>query len=115
MNPPENPAMRDSPWVERPGLSRYPPHTPSTRSGPQGDSANAVKVLDNPAGGSSSTIAVFNMYVTLPHNFSKHRHMSRFVKSSTPRTRDFRRELSRHAADMVCDFGSEVRDQGTSK
>ncbi|HQO28028.1 MAG TPA: GTP cyclohydrolase, FolE2/MptA family, partial [Accumulibacter sp.] len=37
-----------------------------------------VKVLDK-SGGVQHTIAIFNMYVSLPHNF-KGTHMSRFVE-----------------------------------
>ncbi len=45
-----------------------------------------VKVLDR-SGGVQHTIAVFNMYVSLPHNF-KGTHMSRFVEILNRRERE---------------------------
>src|ERR1035437_1161615 len=46
-----------------------------------------VKVLDR-SGGIQHTIAVFNMYVGLPHNF-KGTHMSRFVEILNSHEREF--------------------------
>ena len=56
-----------------------------------------VRVRDK-SGGVQHTIATFNMYVYLPHNF-KGTHMSRFVEIlNSARARDFGRELRGHAA-----------------
>ncbi|MDQ5882061.1 MAG: cyclohydrolase, partial [Pseudomonadota bacterium] len=57
-----------------------------------------VKVQDR-SGGIQHTIAMFNMYVSLPHNF-KGTHMSRFVEI-----------LNEHERDIsVESFGSILRD-----
>jgi len=71
----------------------HSPHTPATMADVQGSAdtrqiainrvgiksiRHPVKVLDR-SGGVQHTIAMFNMYVSLPHNF-KGTHMSRFVE-----------------------------------
>ena len=52
-----------------------------------------IKVQDKSAG-IQHTIAVFNMYVGLPHNF-KGTHMSRFVEILTATSARFRSRISR--------------------
>jgi hypothetical protein len=76
MNAPETPHRSPPPW---PMCRALPTRggSPSTRweSRPCGI---RCKVLDK-SGGVQHTIAIFNMYVGLPHNF-KGTHMSRFVE-----------------------------------
>ena len=60
----------------RPRLGRHPPDR-HQQGGHQGHPAPG-KALDK-SGGVQHTIAMFNMYVGLPHNF-KGTHMSRFVE-----------------------------------
>ena len=55
-----------------------------------------VKVQDK-TGGVQHTIAIFNMYVGLPHNF-KGTHMSRFVEILNGHEREISVENFRHAA-----------------
>ncbi len=59
------------------------------------DISHPVRVKDR-SGGEQHTIATFNMYVNLPHNF-KGTHMSRFVEILHARARDLGRILPRHA------------------
>ena len=67
-----------------------------------------VKVLDR-SGGVQHTIAVFNMYVSLPHNF-KGTHMSRFVEILNSNEREisvenFPKMLSEMAAKLEAETG----------
>ena len=68
-----------------------------------------VRVADK-SDGVQHTIANFNMYVYLPHNF-KGTHMSRFIEilNTRERARNIGRELRRHVASDGRTSGSGVR------
>ena len=65
-----------------------------------------IKVQDKSTG--VHTIAMFNMYVGLPHNF-KGTHMSRFVEILNSHEREIRSKLPDHAARHGRQAGSRNR------
>ena len=76
------------------------------------DIYHPVRVRDRP-GGEQHTVANFNMYVALPHNF-KGTHMSRFVEVLHQHEREISVESFRADADRD-DRGASMRPPATSR